>query len=110
MGSSIAHRDRVADALVEIGQCGCPQHDLVIGIQAMSRQNWWGHRRTSAAAHQSRYGLAINLGIGELTPAPGGNIGIVVEELQGLRRDVIARVEHVAPVPPVKRRSRYQRA
>ena len=46
----------------------------------------------------------------EVGAGPGGHVGVVVECLERLGRDVVGRVEHVVPVPPVQRRVRDQGA
>ena len=60
------------------------------------------------AADQEGDGLAVDLGVGVGHTGPRADVGVMVEQLQGLGRDVVARVEHVVPVPPVQRWSRYQ--
>ena len=99
---------RVADALVELGQRRRAQHDLVPGVEAVAGQDRWGHRR-ARPGEEDRHALPVDVEILVIGPAPGGDIGVVVDEPLRVRREGVARIEQVAPVPPVEGGVRHQR-
>ena len=87
---------------VQQGQGGRTEHDLVVRIEAMPGQDRWRYFGVQARQDDGD-GLVVDLGVGVVDAGPCGDIGVVVEQRQGLRRDIVARVERVVPVPPVER-------
>jgi hypothetical protein len=97
----VAQEHLVAYVLVQHGERGRADDDLVRRLQAMPGQDGRGHRLGRRARHEHGDGLVVDLGVVVVEPAPGGHIGVVVEEPHGRRGDVVARVEGVVPVPAI---------
>ena len=87
-----------------------PDHDLVLGVDLVARQE--GRiQRPGLGCQQRRNGLPVDLDAGEAEPGPGSHVRVMVEELVGGRRDVVATrgVDGIAPVPPVQGGVRVER-
>ena len=87
--------------LVKYRERGCTHDNLVVGIKTVSRQD----RRGSFGVRVSNEDwdrLTVHFEIVVVEPAPCGDITVVTEEREGLRRDVIARIKCVGPVPSVQ--------
>ncbi len=91
-----AELDRVADVLVQLGQRGGPEDDLVVRIEPVPRK----HRRGDArmrVLQEHRDVLPVDPDIRVVGAAPSRHVAVAVEDREGLGWDVVGRAERVAP-------------
>lgn len=95
-GGSVGHDDGVTDSLVQLGQGGRAEDDLLSPFDLVARQNGGRELGVGAAEQRGDY-LAVELDVEEADRGPRGNARIVVQERPGLRG--------VSPGPPVAARA-----
>lgn len=88
--------------LVQLRERGSAQNYLVLLPDRVTSQD--GRRqRGLAGSEQGRDVLPVNFDIAMVHSCPRGDVAVAVEQREGLRRDNVAGIEQVGPVPPVER-------
>ena len=90
--------------LVQSGQGGGAQDDLVVRLQRVPRQDRWVQSGV-CVADQRRNGLSVELEVGVLVVGPGRHIGVAVKETADHRWQIPVvpdRGDGVVPVPSVQ--------
>ena len=108
---SVADFDGVADAFVQLLQRGRAENDLIGGVDGVAGQDRRCQRGVRAS-EDCGDGLAVDVDRREIDPGRGGDVGIVVQHRLALRGDravAVGRLERVVPIPPIERRTRYER-
>ena len=80
LGHAVVERDGVADVLVQLGERGRAEHDLVGCVERVAREHRRCDRGVGGCAEHGDV-LAVDAEVVEGHAGPGGDVGVVVEEL-----------------------------
>ena len=87
--AAVAGDDGVAEVLVELRECRCAEHDLIVRLDRVPGQDRRRERRVRLG-EQRRDGLAVDLDVGVVEAGPGRDVGVMGEEVLADRRELAA--------------------